>query len=480
MALLITYGSAKFWGADVLISTGAQPSRTVLYGDVGSEVTDGPSDLILADEDLSITFRQMKLLSISNRPVRWGDDIASEYIVEDRRYKWWDTSHSCSFNKLLCNGLRVDEKPCAEIFRILLQEILGEIGVDISQASQLLFPRLVYDGEVPVGRMLDDLCRMTHHTIGFNEAGNVAVYSLGKGIEPNASLDVYQKSFRQAVTRNIRSFKAISKPTVYESLVTLTPRAMEEDGELVSLDDVSYKPASGWGQEWPGHFSGVASGSQHLAMKSVYKLFIAGSGENDKAVGEHAFGDGQMEIFNDGDCVFTDDQSAVLVDTVTGSFWPEYHRGDVASADTDYWRGVIEVSDNIFKTERPVFKVSGGTVSPPTLKVRAWHKVRKEDGSFTHASRGGGPERLAEWVQPILVHEGQSNLPDVHKELDEFKRINDEEAAVDTKMAVYGGLRSIETNGKVRAVRHKAGLSASSGSIDTEVYIGDGWGGLTV
>ena len=475
MTIKITYGDAKIWSADLLISAGAQPSRFILEGDIQGDLDDVAPILRIDDGDTERIFADTRLLSIENRPCRWGDELSSYYVIEDKRWKWWDIFASCDYNRLKCDGDRYNDATCGEIFGDLLT-LAGEAIFDVGSASDAIYPVLHYDEQVPVGRMLQDLCELTKHTIGFKEDGSVKVFQLGQGKLPNISAI---KSFRQYTNRTINDFKVISKPTLFESLISVNPVGMESTGEIVDLDSVSYKPAAGWSGEWPGQFSGVASASQWLANKSVYRLFEPSSVGNDQTAA--AFPLDGLEILENGDCAYNSMRGGVCIDYVIGEFWPEYHRGDVETSATDHWFGDVSVKENIFQFGRPVFKVDDGAVSEPVLKIKAWHRQRDDaNGDFIFESLGNGPVREASWVQPVVIHDEGTNLTDVGNQLTEYRRICIQESNIDTSMVVYDGIQSVEVNGNVRSIRHKLNLTASSGGADTEVYIGDGWDGLQV
>lgn len=479
--LRITWSGLSFWGADVLITPGARPSKIILLGDPSSDRFDTASDLFLEDEDESLIFRKLRLISSGSRPVRWGDDVASEYVLEDRRWQWWYKFASKSYNRLKCDGTRVSEKNLQEIFRELFDE-MGEANADVFNASARFYPTLHYEHPVSYGKILDDLCRMTLHTIGFDREGRAIVYQLGQGQLPGNGARF--KSFRQITRRSNRSYRVLSKPNIYKSLLDLDAKAMEENGELVNLGDATYAPGGGWQEEWPGLFCGVSASSQRLAMQSVYKVFMAD--EESKVNDELSNGanlNGKLEIFDSGECVFTDDHSAPVIDYVKGIYWPENHRADYASPSDSYWHGRIEVKNNIFRTSRPVFKCENGYVSPPELKVGAWHRVRNEDDGNYQTLRSGGSVthiRHCEWVQPIFNHEVGNNGDDCVRQLAEYRRILEQETQIDSYFGVVAGIAHFNTSGNVRHVRYKVGRIASSGTADTEVYVGDAWEGVSV
>lgn len=478
--LIIKCAGLNFWAADVLITPGARPSKIILLGSTAADRFDTVSDLILQDEDEFLTFRRLRLLSICSRPVRWGDDVSAEYVFEDRRWEWWYKLTTKSYNRLKCNGETVGQKNLKQIFRELFDE-LNEPTANVFLASERLYPELHYDAPVSYGKILEDLCRMTLHTIGFDREGRFIVYQIGQGpLPPNGTRF---KSFRQLTRRSNRSYRVLSKPNIYKSEIRLLPKAMEQNGQLVDLDDVSYKPSPSWKTEWPGLFASVAAASQRLAFQSVYKLFmpVENTAENNQLAAGASLA-GKIEVFNSGECAFTDEHSAPVVDYVTGVFWPENHEADFSTSHGDYWHGRIEAKDNIIRSSRPIFRVEDGDVLPPIMRAGLWHRVRAQDGSYQTLRDGGSLThvRHCEWVQPIFNHDIGNNGAFCLAQLREYRRILEQESQIDSYFGIVAGLAFFATSGNIRHVRYKCGRLATSGTADTEVYVGDAWEGVSL
>ena len=475
----IVFDGKEFWGADVLISSGARPSTTILFGSYEQNYDTNPKTLYISSEISQLQIPQMYPVNTQNRPVRWKGVGESQIVLEDRRRQWWRTFAGYRCNLLRSDGGRINEKSCRTIFSELLA-IVGESTASTIFASAELYPTLDYKNAL-VGQILEDLCKKTKHTIGFTPDGRVAVYALGTGaaqtIPQNGST---LKSFQQRTEIRPDNFTAISAPTIFESEVTLAARAMEEDGELVALADASYKPGAGWGQQWPGQYAGVAADKQWLAMRSLYKVFVGTAVTNDQATADSTI-TGTVVYLNDKMGVWSSAESSASVDKVTGVFWPEAHRGDLASGSTDVWQGSFEIRDGVFYFDRPVFKVAAGAVSEPELKAIVRHKVLKAGGQYSCEKVGEGPEVLADWVVPVIRHGIGTNVAQVESELNAFKVICDFEANLLSGCEVHGDIIPIDVNGRARIARYKVGADvASSGFADTEIYWGSGWEGLEI
>jgi hypothetical protein len=476
MATEIEFGDLNIWAADILIEAGARPSRILLDGDPEFIVDQQPYVLTIRDEDRVYSLPWCRITNVEDRPVRWGDLVGTRYIVEDRRWKWWETLHTCSYNSMKCDGTRSNEKTCREIFDELLT-VAGEGFFNTNWASEALYPTLEVAKPMPVGWILERLCEMTHHTIGMNWGffdlnGSIAVFPKGQGetfnFEDVKSSFTFNKS--DWATRKI-----VSLPTIYESEVELEPVAMESDGELLPLNSVSWKPSS-WEAEWPGQFSGVASASQHLAMKSVYKLFVAGEVINN----QESINNTNPVFLSQGDCAYNSVGSAVCIDWIKGDFWPETHRADNTTSDAHYI-GDVRLDGNIFQFDSPVFKVENGSVLPPVLTAKARHYAASDStGDLLRQEYGLGPEVLAEWLQPLAVNGEGNNFADVQDQLEELYRILYMEYRADNFMVVEEGIKKAGVDGKIRMIRHKVSLSSSSGSCDTEIYYGWNWEGTDV
>ena len=473
---IISYGGQEIWSADILLSVGAQPNRMILEGDIDQDMFAGPHELFIFDQNGSWTLPEVRLLSIASRPIRWGDRIGSQYVAEDRRWKWWDKLYSCDYNRLKCDGSRYDEKNLREILNEIFA-FLGERFYDLSQVSPRLYPTLKYDTQVPCGKILEDLFEMTGHTAGFNANGILSVFPLGVGPLPNVP---NIKAFIQESRDTRTAFRTVSRPTLFESIVDLVPSAMEADGEVVPLNDASYMPAGGWTKEWPGHFENVATNSQHLASKSVYTLFATGDVTNNQATGEQSLAGAEIKILETGDCAYNSMRGGVAVDDVTGVFWPEYHRADAATLADQSWYGEVKVIENFFIFSRPVFQVKDGDVTPPVMKAKVRHTARRSDGNFVVEFEGSGIERVVNWLQPVVVHDEGTNLDSIRTQLNEMRAIFTSDRAIPTFMVILDGIQNVGLNGNTRAVRFKINQGATSGVVDTEIYVGSGWQDMEV
>lgn len=476
----ILFNGVDFWGADVLISSGAKPSTTVLFGSYDQSYDTEPKTLYISTEQSQIQIPGMYVVNTQNRPVRWKGVGESQIVLEDRRRQWWRTFSTYRCNLLRSDGGRINQKDCRTIFFELLSRV-GEANAITIFASTLLYPTMDYPKNTSVGQMLEDLCRRTKHTIGFAADGRVGVYPLGTGYAQAIPQDGSTlKSFQQRTETKPGNFTAVSAPTIFESEITLAARAMEEDGELVPLADASYKPVAGWGGQWPGQYAGVAADKQWLAMRSLYKVFVEADIANDEATADSTL-TGTPVYINDKMGVWNSSESSASMDKVTGVFWPETHRGDLNSGSTDIYQGSFEIRDGVFYFDRPVFKVSAGSVAEPELKAIARHKVVNLSGQYSCEKVGVGPEVVADWVVPVIRHGIGTNVAQVESELNAFKVICDFEANLLSGCEVHGDIIPIDVNGRARVVRYKVGADiASSGFADTEIYWGSGWEGLEI
>jgi hypothetical protein len=479
MSTLIQFKGKDYWAADILVSSGARPSETILYGpnDIVENTT--PGSLYISTEDQQFTINGMRLVSPQNRPVRWDDQAESQFLLVDRRQAWWEVMHSCRYNILKADGGRFEERNCKQMFEDLLA-VAGEALFFTSFASTELYPTIDNLSDVSVGSILEELCEISKHTIGFLPNGTVAVYALGHGGNQLVSSDTL-KSVPQASETLPLSRTAISAPTVFESVVDLEARAMESDGELVALADASYKPPAGWGGQWPGQYGDVSSGSQYLACRSLYRIYVVTGITNDEQTADIVVNADDFTIISKGTGVYDNSRSAELIPQVTGEFWPEVHKGDISSSAGEHWFGGFEVVDNVFHFDRPVFKVSSKAISPAVLKATVRHTCRDATGGFVCERVGDGPEAIASWVTPVIRNSIGTNVSQVEAELTEFKRICDREAATGVGMQIHAGIIPAEVNGICRTVRYKVGESkVASGFAETEFYYGKNWEGLLV
>jgi len=207
---------------------------------------------------------------------RGRTDVALTFL--DRRWKWAYSSVSARFNERLPDcSIRFSpqhsgyRRNAREIFNYLLA-FVGEAGADLSGAPISVYPECRWDS-VPVSRCLAEICEKTETEILISAGNRILVVARGAGV------DLPETAARADIGCTVE-FGAVPQfvgidcgPTRFQGKLLLEAVGLDTNGKVLPVDKLSYKPAGGWGKEWPYAFPNVAQASRHLAFQTVWRWF---------------------------------------------------------------------------------------------------------------------------------------------------------------------------------------------------------------
>lgn len=229
--------------------------------------------------------------------IEWGKcllDIASfsrnasglvwKLRILDRRWQWREKTVTGSYN-LRNQDETIDtttEKTPHQLAKILL-DALGEVGYDVTALP--LAPRPMVQWEfASAAQELDSLCDMfgCRAVMGLN--GRVKICVLGVGADlPDlpTTMDVSGSINPPEIPDILR---VVFGPTRVQLVLTTEAVGLDTDKKTKPINDLTYKPAAGWGRADLGKFLGIANPAptsagradespRALALRTVFRWY---------------------------------------------------------------------------------------------------------------------------------------------------------------------------------------------------------------
>lgn len=268
-------------GGSFSLQTGVDPSSAVLRMRLSYPVPQFGT-LRLTDGDSQRSFANCRVVRSTvtegNGGARWR-----EVQVEDRRWAWADGHFACygEYNVSL-GGISSIDKTAREL-AVLLCIAMGETGYDVSALpnTPASGDPTAWDGDSPA-TMLMELCAKWNCIPTLSNQDTLVVRKLGVGQLP--SPDSRQMDFTQAVEPEIipAAFVFEGGETHMQHELVLEAVGMEITGDnafsWVPVDDLSYKPAGGWGATVAGNarngFMNVQAGlARQMARAHIWHAY---------------------------------------------------------------------------------------------------------------------------------------------------------------------------------------------------------------
>lgn len=203
-----------------------------------------------------------------------------QVLLEDRRWRWnFDVAGGplYGFYNHYEKGIKVTTATNIKSVRSLATLVLtwmGERNFDVSALPDDFFPVVMWDGEDPAAALeaLVDTCGC-QVVLKWDNTVKIVTRGLGQAAPSDDRVMDYTISQEPQV---IPEFVIIEAGTTrFQADLPLEPIGYEPDTkEIRHIDDLSYKPATGWEKESPGQFYGVTDPVlRDLAQSCVWKMF---------------------------------------------------------------------------------------------------------------------------------------------------------------------------------------------------------------
>ena len=373
---------------------GASPSRILGLAAWQPQVTVGYGPIAVSVGSQSLVINNAASVAMHVRPggiERHGQPVLS-VAYEDRRWKWRFASVSALFNERLPSNLvkysssnhPAWKRSAREIFEFVFNAI-GDGNADVSAAPNNVFPRVEWQ-DMPADRALQWLCDVTWCSLVLDySTDRVFVVRRGSG----ASLGEANKT-QVSTTARIGALPdgvAVGcGPTLFQSKLLLQAVGLDTDGSIKKIDDLSYKPAGGWADQWPGTFPDVDPDYRHLASRTVWRWFrvlqqasggltVPGTTYDVVSPAQYELTPWLVEGGNDPDGMRIPNPAFIQ-----GRYFPQWDLEDNTDEKAHNPAPFTIIPQlNIVEFPYPVWYSSGGYYEP-SLYLTTGYRLRKRDG----------------------------------------------------------------------------------------------------
>lgn len=206
-----------------------------------------------------------------------GRGRMQQVLLEDRRWLWGFAAPLYGYYNHYEKGIKVTTstniRSCRALATIIL-EWLGEQQFDVSALPDDFFPVVMWDGE-DTPSVLEALVDAVGCQVVLRWDNTVAIVKRGVGIAAPNDARVMEFTYVNEPVVIPEYLVIEAGATRFQADLPLEPIGLEPDtNEIRHVDDLSYKPAGGWGAEAPGMFYGVTDPKlRDLAQSCVWKMF---------------------------------------------------------------------------------------------------------------------------------------------------------------------------------------------------------------
>jgi hypothetical protein len=215
-------------------------------------------------------FERCVLDRASLRRTRSGAVVAVTLL--DRRWRWGFTRITGWYNQRQPNGRLVphrERSPRQLATRLL--EALGETEFDVADLPNGFRPEVQWRGANPAVE-LDRLCELLGCRVVLGLNDRIALRRVGAGaLLPNPGVET-RETLATTPANRPQSLTVVGGPTRFQTRFRLAAVGLEPTGEIVPIDQLSYRPATGFSAEYP-HWGQLPEPARGCALASLYRWY---------------------------------------------------------------------------------------------------------------------------------------------------------------------------------------------------------------
>lgn len=393
-------------------------------------------------------------------------------LLRDRRVTWPGKPISGRYNRRYRDNT-IDGNTGKEAGAIgdLAIAAASESGTSSLPATN---PDIDWD-RTPVNKAIDELLSLLPGHVCRDNNDVYSIKTTGEGDGIDSGWPAIIPDFLARIEGGPRTVRVKCNKTWYGCAIQLEAVGIAQDGRYMPIDNLPYKPANGWENEWPTLFSGVAAGmDRQRAFDSVFRCYRVKANQTFPFEGESLY----LQDLDDLDLYpdrlvfqFAEPPPAY----VTGIYYPwgdhPYNTALCPNVACDF---VFDKVNRLIKFEYPIFKM-GDCIKAADLQLHtafhlrdhATHEWNREVFEVERDSGEGDWElevnhlwrARAVGYYNCSVGAEDDNLSKVRGEaqvyLDAWKDHFDE--CRDKRHVSVAGIHPVETNGKIAQVRYRVG-----------------------
>ena len=271
-------GIAATKGWDFTFGPGVTPSVCVITTLENRSLGVGlTGNLVLEQDGLTLTFPDCRIASRTITSGRGGTYV--KLAIQDRRWKWQFTQIDGSYNVRKSASNIIRKKTPQELATLLFQA-MGETDFTVSDLPNGpdVWPEANWQG-VPAAPLLSELCNSLGCMVVLDAATNKAkIVKIGEGTALPPGGRIIRQSSPTVLNAVPDEVRFVTGPALFQTGFYLEPVGVDIDDTVKPINDLSYKPAVGWGYVDPYGFYSVTGtytrGSEILEKRDLAKATV--------------------------------------------------------------------------------------------------------------------------------------------------------------------------------------------------------------
>jgi len=451
--------------------------------------------MLISFGDVALEFTDCVLDSAAVRRDESGMIVS--LTILDRRWRWRYGQISGRYNVRQKNGqLDASTEQSPQDLASLLLEAMGEPDFDVSGLPNLARPEVDWVYANPA-RELAAMAESLGCRVVLDLDGRISLPPFGTGADlPDTGT---QRTWNFGIDPPTRpnSLLLVGGPTRFQTMFRLEAVGLDTTGDIVPINELSYKPAAGWQNEsWLGFANVKDAAARAKARETVYRGYRIQCTAPNSTAGQFQIGGydgsvqglwqilpverGLVDTYSDSDGIERPQPPQVV-----GIFWDRSLDANNIPAQRPY-RGTfsLDTERGIVKFAEPVMKVdsTGAAFAPAELYLIVAHGVKDAytlqdvrqtyerglSGASSGNDAGTGPAvfRRDDIVATITTQYDTNNNPTdttdnlnaIDQEAENF--LDAAEASfetVETDFVEYAGLVPINPDGAISQVSWSGG-----------------------
>lgn len=254
------------------VSRGPFPASALIYFVPQDRLELSKGDLSITHGSQVVTIPDCYPETATLRMHKTCEGYIQSIVICDRRKHWNEASVTKTYNTRRADGSVKNPKTLQDLAEELF-EAMGETGApDTTALPAAVYPEVRWVN-APAALELDKFCDDAGCDVVVNEyTSKIVTRGMGSSA-PSLDTKRITPEYVLAPSNGPAYFRVEGGPVVVEGTIKLEAVGIETTGEIKPIDDLSYKPAGGWGKQHPLLFQGVEEIARDSALQSVYRWF---------------------------------------------------------------------------------------------------------------------------------------------------------------------------------------------------------------